>query len=327
MDAVKRIYRFLSSMKTGLTLLVLVGLASALGSAFLPDTFFDTLFFKLLLIFLLINMLLCTANRLIIFKSGFQIKIKRGWAKHIGGLLLHIGIVLILAGLIMNTYSGESGQIRIQTGDHVGVSNTITVKKPFSLQLDEFKMEFHEDGSPSQYYSYVTVLENDEAVERAVISVNHPLKHNGVKFYQQSYGHLIKAKHMDAAGNEVEDLINEGKFLTLQGTERLVKVYRYLPNFDPDQGMTSKTMRPDNPRIVFSVYENDKVLGVGAAEFGERVKIDDGVYVVFTGVEPFTVLKAKSDPGLPLAAGGGVVFIIGISLALLVAPARRKNMS
>ncbi|MGB4504486.1 MAG: cytochrome c biogenesis protein ResB [Syntrophaceticus sp.] len=325
MDAVKRVYRFLSSMKTGLTLLVLVGLVSVLGSAFLPDTFFDTLLFKLLLIFLLINMLLCTTNRLVLFKSGFHIKIKRGWPKHVGGLLLHIGIVLILAGLIMNTYYGQSGHIRIQTGDIVDVSNTITMKKPFSLQLDEFKMEFYEDGSPSQYYSYVTVLENNETVKRAVISVNHPLKYNGVKLYQQSYGHLVKVKHVDAAGNEVEDLIDEGDILKLQGTKRFIKVYRYLPNFDPAQGMTSQTMRPDNPRIVFSVYENDNVLGVGTAEFGERLKIDDGVYVVFSGVEPFTVLKAKSDPGLPLAASGGLVFIIGVSLALLAAPNRRKS--
>ena len=89
--------------------------------------------------------------------------------------------------------------------------------------------------------------------------------------------------------------------------------------------MNTKTMRPDNPRVVFSVYEDEVLLGIGAAEFGEKVKVDENVYVEFPGVEPFTVLKVKVDPGLPVAFLGGGMFIIGVCLTLLMVPVRSKN--
>jgi hypothetical protein len=45
MGSAKKIYRTISSMKTGLILLLLIALASALGSALLPDVFFNTVVF------------------------------------------------------------------------------------------------------------------------------------------------------------------------------------------------------------------------------------------------------------------------------------------
>lgn len=64
MEYVRRIYKFISSMKTGLIVLVLIGVASAIGSALLPRTFYQTPVFKLLLFLLLLNMFLCTSNRI-----------------------------------------------------------------------------------------------------------------------------------------------------------------------------------------------------------------------------------------------------------------------
>jgi cytochrome c biogenesis protein len=89
--------------------------------------------------------------------------------------------------------------------------------------------------------------------------------------------------------------------------------------------MNTVTLRPDNPRIIFSVYEGDKFLGVGAAAFNEPVEIDENVNVTFTGVEPYTVLEVKHDPGLPLVLAGGITLMLGVCLALLTAPGRKSN--
>lgn len=80
--------------------------------------------------------------------------------------------------------------------------------------------------------------------------------------------------------------------------------------------MNSKTLRPDNPRIIYSIYENEKVLRVGAASFGEKVKVDDTVFLSFDKVQPYTVLQLKSDPGLPYAGLGGLMLMIGVCLVL-----------
>lgn len=324
---IMQIYRLVSSMQTGLLLLVTIGIIAALGSAIIPDTFYNTYWFKLLLLLLLLNMTLCSINRLRWFKTRFiyRDQSNRGWLRQVGMLILHFGIVFILAGGTIYTYYGQSGDISILRGETADVSKVMTVKSPFSLHLDDFRIEFNPDGSPSQYYSDVTVLEDGLATIEKSISVNHPFEYRDIKAYQQGFGYLVKTKYTNNAGIEAEDLLEEGNSLEIAGTKRVVKLYSYAPNFDPDQGLNQTSMKPDNPRIIFNVYENNKLLGIGAAKFDEKVKIDNDVYIVFTGVEPYTVLKVKSDPGLPLVFSGGLMFMAGISLALYSSPDASKQ--
>ncbi|MEA1960557.1 MAG: cytochrome c biogenesis protein ResB [Bacillota bacterium] len=325
MDSMKKIYHFISTMKTGLMLLVLLGLAAAMGRVIFPDSFSHAILFKMLLLLLLINMTCCTINRIIWFKSVFIYKRRKGFLKQFGILLLHAGIVLIMIGGVIFSCYGGSEQIQIVKHETKDISHVIKTNqvKPISMHLDDFKIEFNDDGSASQYYSFLTLLEDGQTKEKAVISVNHPLNCGGVKAYQMSFGYKVKVKHINSEGMETEDLFNEGDVLKIPGTERVVKIFRYIPNFDPAHGMTSITMRSDNPRIIFSVYENNNLLGVGAVEFGERVEIDNNVFAVFTGVEPYTVLCVKSDPGLPMVLSGGVMFMLGVCLALLTSHSKK----
>ena len=117
----------------------------------------------------------------------------------------------------------------------------------------------------------------------------------------------------------------EGQWLEPADTNRRIKIYKYIPNFNPEYGMASVSMRPDNPHIVFSVYEDNKLLGVGAAKINEPTQIDENVYITFSGVEPYTILDVKADPGLPLVMVGGIILMLGVCLALLAAPVRKKN--
>ena len=48
-------------------------------------------------------------------------------------------------------------------------------------------MDAYPDGSPRQYWSQLTVLENGREVARKKIYVNDPLTYKGVRFFQASY--------------------------------------------------------------------------------------------------------------------------------------------
>ncbi len=324
----KKIYHFMAAMQTGLVLLGLVGLAAALGSAFLPDTFFQKTAFKILLLLLMLNLTGCTLKQLRrlnkVFSNGVLSRPRL--LRQFGLGLLHLGMVLIIGGGAVYTYFGQSDEIHMVKDKSVDITQVMNVKNSFSLHLDDFNIQFNEDGSTSQYYSYLTVFKNGIAEKKAAISVNHPLSYGGVKVYQMSFGYLVKVKQSNAEGQQTESLCREGDLLKIPATQRVLKVYRYLPNFDPKQGMNSKTMRPDNPHIVFLVYENERFLGVSAAKLGERVMLDADNYVIFTDVEPYTALKLKSDPGLPMVLGGGLMLSLGVTLALLSAPAKRKSI-
>lgn len=315
-----KLYNFFSSMKTGLILLGLIGLTSALGSGLWPDIFSRTTFFKVLILLLFINMALCSGSQVKKFikklnKSRGQ---NRPLVRPTGILLLHIGILIILLGGALNSIYGQSAQMTIVEGKPGLVSDWIKTDKILAIKLDKFKIEYNNDGSPSQYYSRIRVLEQGKQ-SSYTISVNHPLKYGKVKAYQESFGYLIKAES-EYGTDKTKRILAEGNGLTFPGTQRTVKVYKYIPNFDPRYGMNSKTLRPDNPRVIFSVYEKGKLLGIGAARFGEEVAIDKGVTVRFNGTQMFSVLKIKTDPGLPVTIAGGLMLMIGVCLSLFVTP-------
>lgn len=323
----RKFYYYISSMKTGLGLLGLIILVSAAGSSLRPDTFFHSSLFKILLLFLFINMVLCTVNRVFLYTKIYpkiREKNKVYLLYHLGILLLHAGIVIILIGGAINAYGGKSILVPITEGEKIEVSNLVQAKKTFAIRLDKFEIVYYPDGSPSQYNSYISILENDKEINRYQISVNHPLKYAGIKAYQQSFGHLIKAEIINTKGKSRTESLKEGDFILVPETDRRIKAYRYVPNFDPRYGINTKTLRPDNPRIIYSVYEKDKMLGVGVASFGEKVQVSKNYYVVFKEVQPFTVLKIKSDPGLPFAMMGALLLILGIIVVFLCNPVIKK---
>lgn len=328
MQGFYRFYSFISSMKTGLFLLFLIGGTAAVGSSVLPDTFYQIPVFKLFLLLLLINMTLCTYNRI---KLTSRVLLKRPgarvWFRQLGILTLHLGIVLVLVGGLIYATSGQNERIHMLAGDQVDMSKVLDIRHPFTLQLDEFRIEFNEDGSPSQYISQVKVLEQGHVTDQMEISVNYPLNYHGVKAYQTSFGYVVQAAYVDKNSVEQSERFFEGEWLQPGGTDRRVKIFKYIPNFNPAYGMHTVTLRPDNPHIIISVYENDELLGIGAAKLNEPTEIDENIFVTFTGVEPYTILEVKSDPGLPLVLIGGVALMLGVCLAILAAPVRKRVRS
>ncbi|MDD4803436.1 MAG: cytochrome c biogenesis protein ResB, partial [Syntrophomonas sp.] len=236
---------------------------------------------------------------------------QRGWLKNAGVLLLHLGIVIILAGGVINSYYGLNGLITIYRGNPADVSEGITIEKHFLIQLNDFTIKLNPDGSPSQYYSDITVIEDGKPQANQIISVNHPLQYKDIKFYQQGFGYLIKVNYINESSNEIENLLVPGDSLEIPGINRTLKTY-----FNAAEGLNQASIKLNNSPIIYNVYENDKLRGKGTAKFHEKIEFSDNSYIVFTGIEPYTILKIKHDPGLPLVFTGGLMFVIGIALAL-----------
>ncbi len=303
------------SMKTGLVLLALLGIFSALGTSILPDIFYRLLLFNLLMIMLFINLVLCTINRLIQLRRQVFIKQHnlmnqiRQW----GLLALHIGLILILVGGIINTCVGQSGTVQIAEGERAVIAENEAGEK-ISLFLEDFEIERYENDMPSQYYSKVQLYKSESLELQSIISVNNPLQYQGIKVYQQSYGNMVDVTIQGEEKAENHTAV-EGEVLDIPGGNWRVKVFKYVPDFDPAYGMESRSMQANNPRVIYSVYKGDVLLGVGAAPFGEEIKIDDTSWVQFNGLGTYSIFKVKEDPGLPYAGAGGIIFMIGAALA------------
>lgn len=304
-------------MKTGMGLLALAALLSALGSVFMPEVFYATLLFKILFSLIILNMLLCTSIQVIHFDWKMVNANRLVSVKKLGILILHLGIIFMIAGGGLHLIFGKSMTVKLIEGETADISKLITVSKPFAIYLKQFEIQYNEDGSPSQYYSHFQISEGGETRKNISISVNHPITYGNIKIYQQGYGYRVRIRVIAPNQADSESFLAEGETLPVLGTENEVYFYRYIPNYDPKNKLQTKTVRPDNPRVVFCVYQNNELLNVGTTKIGEHIKLDQDSDIVFTEIQSYTVFKIKNDPGLPVTALGSVAFMIGVLMAFL----------
>ncbi|MDX9833846.1 MAG: cytochrome c biogenesis protein ResB [Desulfobulbus sp.] len=127
---------------------------------------------------------------------------ERGPWSRFGAYVVHLSILMILAGALVGSSSVASRVLRnpdfafkgsAMLPEQESISHILAFKSGqridlgFSLRCDVFAIEYYPNGMPKTYRSSVTVLENGKPVRTADIEVNRPLTHRGVTFYQSSY--------------------------------------------------------------------------------------------------------------------------------------------
>ena len=101
--------------------------------------------------------------------------------------LLHVALLLILAGAATTYITSSDGQMHLRTGQHsnryvTGDGKVQTL--PFSLTLNKFDIIYYPGTqAPQDFVSHITLPSG----RQATISMNHILKHEGYRFYQSSF--------------------------------------------------------------------------------------------------------------------------------------------
>lgn len=117
---------------------------------------------------------------------------QRMW-KRLPLFLLHLSMVVILAGALTSFLTSQKGAIHLRMNtpvvQFVEQETRVLTTLPFSLMLDTFFIRYYPGtDAPSDYVSRVTcsVLENGEN-QYAEISMNQVLDFHGYRFYQSSF--------------------------------------------------------------------------------------------------------------------------------------------
>jgi cytochrome c biogenesis protein len=118
--------------------------------------------------------------------------LERGRLRPVGPYLIHIALLLILAGGLIGKFWGVDGQLAIGQGEVAGAFQVEPrVEKPlnFQVRLDKFQVSYYEPGgSPKEFRSDLTFMKDGREVFRATCRVNEPVSFGGLTFYQSSYG-------------------------------------------------------------------------------------------------------------------------------------------
>ncbi|MCW8918111.1 MAG: cytochrome c biogenesis protein ResB [Gammaproteobacteria bacterium] len=119
---------------------------------------------------------------------------RQGRFSKYGFFLVHGGVVLICVGGLITSQLGFRGVMNLpeqESDNRIYVSEGSsyrTLQLPFLVRNDDFDISFYKSGMPSEYSSQLTLHRDGQDILSKRITVNDPLRYQGVTFYQASFG-------------------------------------------------------------------------------------------------------------------------------------------
>ncbi len=256
--------------------------------------------------------------------------------------IVHASLLLIFAGGIIDGVYGYRGYMELQKGQ---TSNAIELRTggvkqlPFSIKCTSAGQENYADGSPKRWWSNLAVVEEGRDVETKQIVVNDPLVHNGLRFYQASFGGTGKlnglkvsitpdnsgksstAMKQPAATTAREMTLPFGEAVQLD-PNTTVTLAEYIPDFFiRDNQIFKRSDNPENPAFrlqvknattgedqklwIFPAYNSASQGATAAYKFDFR-EMDMGYY---------TGLEVSHEPGQWLVWAGVLLMGAGLFVA------------
>jgi cytochrome c biogenesis protein len=181
------------------------------------------------------------------------------------------------------------------------------VPQDWAVRVNRFWIDYTPAGDIDQFYSDLSVLDQSGAeVDRQTISVNHPLRHQGVTLYQADWG--IGAVRVTLNNSPVlqlpmKPLDNQGA--RFWGT--------WVPT-QPDLSAGVTLLAQDLQGSVLLYDEAGKLIATLRQGMATEV---NGVTLALVEVLGSTGLQIKADPGVPLVYAGFGLLMVGVIMSYI----------
>lgn len=308
-----------------------------------------------------------------VVRRDFALSAEKGYLRETGNLVFHVALVALLIGIAMGSLGGFRGTVLVTEGD--GFANTIFAFDdttpgqrfdaedlvPFSVDLQEFRATYAEDGRALTFNADITWSRPDGPVQRHDLRVNHPLSVDGARVYLIGHGYSPVVVVRDAKGDVAFD--QPVPCLPQHPVTFVSSCTIKVPDARPDQlafeaiftpttvqdPVSSRvtSVHPDAkapaltvlgyrgnlgldsgiPKSVYSLdTERLKPIDRGVAhklDVGDTWTMPGGGSIELVGVEEWVTLQVTQDPGKLLALGASIAMIAGLMLSLFV---RRRRL-
>ena len=320
----KKIYRFLCSMRFGMLLLLLIAALCVAATALGLESVYSSWYFITLFALLAVNLLLCSVLR--VFRLGRQrqalarqavcgevnlpLRDGEAWLKahhfrpegesfvrrsfgFLGSFFVHFAMLLLMAAAACIFLLADTRDAVLFPADPLPLPDgTVLVLDSFSLR---------DEAGNTDYRSEVSALLPDGSEVQGSVAVNHPLKLGRYKLYQQTYAYaaVIGVKTEEAPEEELIWL-DEPATLSLDG-ENGIEYYQMFGNVVEQNGetMVSRSEEMLHPAYEVRVLDGDK--DETGLIFPGTVVQAGGVTFVFHEPRPYPGLRIKTQPEWTLA--------------------------
>jgi len=243
-----------------------------------------------------------------------------------GIIMLHLGLSVILSGYFIGM-TGIDGDIQIPQGkssQKINLKNGGIFHPGFLVKCNRFTINYNDDGSPAEFISDISFIENDKITKNSILRVNHPAQYKGFNFYQSGYECLDKAVIKAADKKNItwfeaapgEELIRKPDIIITAG--------HIIPNVMNAGPAVELFVQTKNGSQTIWLLKNIRKIILRNPGF-----LDQHPQFNPNAIKPFvfmledinqtctTVLSVRKDPGLPFIILGALMFIAGILLTFL----------
>ena len=262
---------------------------------------------------------------------------ERGRFSRLGVYIVHLGILVIIAGGIIGSMMGFEADINLSEGDESNIAQLAggrgTRQLDFSVRCEKFVMELYDTGAPKTYRSDLSFIKGGQVIHQGKLLVNHPIKFEGIRFYQASYGLAEAGRAVLAfnhAGTESPEIpVQAGETFDLPVQNAKVTVLRVEENMMQMGPAVKLNITTEKGNIQLWVFQHIKEIAeVNPGLFSEVPMFDPGLFkpLVFslkrTEKQYHTGLRVVKDPGVPFVLAGGLMLLSGIIMIFFFAHQR-----
>jgi len=232
-----------------------------------------------------------------LYQNGNLIYGYKGLIGRISPILVHLSLLIILAGSCIGAFKNFKAQEILPKGEIFHIQNPIrigllTTLPTITTRVNDFWVEY-QNNKIHQFYSNLSILDNfGNEIKSQTISVNNPLRYQNVDFYQSDWNLLgIRVKNLN------QNTISEFPLFALNNPSKSWITWVNIEN-------KTRTLLFTQLQNTFFVYdENGKFLSLK--------NLGDLVENSFTVIDilPSTGLLIKYDPS---------IFIIYFGFGLLM---------
>ncbi len=249
-----------------------------------------------------------------IFQRGESLYAHRGLVGRIAPIVVHASMLLILAGAILGAMTGFIAQEMVPSGNTFQIKNIVDagawaapqIPKNWSVHVNRFWIDYTPDGTIDQFYSDLSVLDQaGQEIDRKVIHVNEPLRHQGVTLYQADWS--IAAVQVKVNNSPVFRL-PMGQLKT-EGGGRIWGTW--IPT-KPDMSTGVSLVAKDLQGTMLVYDAEGKLISTVRAGMSTEV---EGVTLSVLELIGSTGLQIKADPGIPLVYTGFGLLMISVLMS------------
>tara|TARA_Y100001968_G_scaffold253555_1_gene239241 strand:- start:58 stop:1338 length:1281 start_codon:yes stop_codon:yes gene_type:complete len=237
-------------------------------------------------------------------KDG-RLAARQGVIGRVGPILIHLGMILLMIGATYGSLNGKTLERFLAPGRSIDlVSNN--KEKGLTIELQKFQIERDPQGRAEQYRSLVKVIDPNGKNQSKEISVNYPLRYNGLTLYQADWSLAAIT-------------------IQLENSPKLQIPLKSIPELGEQvwgtviptniEGKDPILITVENEIGPVKIYDNDgtflKTLSINK---GEKVK---ETLIKIINIIPSSGLLLKYDPGVPIVYTSFAIILIGGSLSII----------